>query len=543
MIHYIDSLFATRYDRSILGLIQRRVVQALAVIGMVVGIGVFISLIVSRTPGPYAVYTLLFVLFNGALLAMIYYLHLIDLAGLLLTVFYMFLSIVWTSQFLLFGMLTLAAAALLLAYPLYVASFVVMLIRYVLLIRVISPVAPDGGPSAALIVMLTNWMLILLVGLGTRYLMHELRRAVHLGNRISVLLQATTEVGQAATNIRDLQQLFNRTVELIQDRFGFYHVQVFVINGDQAELVASTGKVGERLLASRHRLTVGSNSVVGRTARDATRTLARDTDTDAVHRANPLLPQTRAELAVPLLDADRVIGVLDMQSTQRDAFQPEDIDALELMASLLAAAIRNVSLFESRERSAHEQERLYQETETNLREIQRLNQQLTRSAWDHYIEQAPAARGITLHNDAIVTDVHWDETLIEAAQSREAIVRPANGQPGVVAVPVVVRGEVIGAMEVELDEASDLQTSVEMLNAVADRLATSLENARLFEEARAATAQEQMINQLVTQYQSSPSVDDLLRITLTELSGVLGAQRSAIRLGRVPDDNGGAAHD
>jgi GAF domain-containing protein len=147
---------------------------------------------------------------------------------------------------------------------------------------------------------------------------------------------------------------------------------------------------------------------------------------------------------------------------------------------------------------------------------------------------------VTLIENEILSESVWDDVLIEAAQKGEPIVRQANGRPGVMALPVVVRGEVIGAIEVELNETTDWQTSLEMLNAVSERLATSLENARLFEEARAATAQEQLINQLVTQYQASPSVDDLLRITLTELSNVLGAERGAIRLGRAPENNGGA---
>ncbi len=542
MMVYIDSLFEAHTEGSLLVLIQQRITQVLALIGVIMGMGLFITLLLNHTPGPFVFYALLFVVYNLGLLGIMHFLRLIELGGLLVTLAYVLLSLLWTDQFLFLGILAMVAAGFLVAFPIYVTSFIAMLARYVIMLRTISPIAPDGGPSAALVEMLVTWMLIMMIGLGARYILFELQRVIQSGHRTLLLLQATTEVGQAATNIRDLRQLFNRTVELIQDRFDFYHVQVFLVTGDQAELVASTGKVGERLLASRHRLAVGSNSAVGRATRDGRRVLARDTDSDAIYRANPLLPDTRAELVVPLFDGEQVIGALDMQSTQPDAFRVEDIDALESMASLLAAAVRNVNLFESQERSAREQERLYRDAETNLREIQRLNQQLTRSAWEHYVEQVPNARGVTLNDDVIANDVYWDEALTEAAHKRETVIHAANGRPGVVAVPVVVRGEVIGAMEVELDEFGDMQTSLEMLNAVADRLATSLENARLFEEARAATAQEQLINQLVTQYQASPSVDDLLRITLTELSDVLGAQRSAIRLGRVPDENGGAAH-
>jgi GAF domain-containing protein len=402
----------------------------------------------------------------------------------------------------------------------------------------VSPVAPGGGPSVELVNTVIAWALILICSVISRHLVQGVERATYLARRNAILLQATTELGQAATNIRDINQLFTRAVELIQDRLGFYHVQVFLVRGDQAELVASTGKVGERLLANRHRLMVGSNSVIGRVTRDGRLVIARDTDADAVHHRNPLLPDTRAELAVPVFDGERVAGALDMQSTQRDSFHPEDVDAIESMATLLSAAIRNVRLFEAQERSVREQQRLYREAETNLREIQRLNRQLTRSGWDNYVEQANSATGVTLHDNEIVSATGWNEHLAAAARTRETVVQEANGKPGVVAVPVIVRGEVIGAIEVEPGEGSDPDASVEMMRAVAERLATSLENARLFEDAQAATAQEQLINQVVTRFQATSSVDDLLRITLAELSTALGAQRGAIRLGLISDENG-----
>ena len=108
----------------------------------------------------------------------------------------------------------------------------------------------------------------------------------------------------------------------------------------------------------------------------------------------------------------------------------------------------------------------------------------------------------------------------------------------------MLRGEVIGAIEVEAGDDAIQHDAVEMVQAIAQRLATSLENARLFEQTQAATTQEQRINQIVTRYQTATTVDDLLQITLTELSDALGAQRGAIRLGFVPEQahpNGEAA--
>jgi GAF domain-containing protein len=102
-----------------------------------------------------------------------------------------------------------------------------------------------------------------------------------------------------------------------------------------------------------------------------------------------------------------------------------------------------------------------------------------------------------------------------------------------IAVPVELRGEVIGAMEVEIPNDLHSEGIIDMMQAIADRLAISLDNARLFEETQEATAQEQRINEIVSRYQSASTVDDLLQVTLEGLFETLGAEAASIRLGNV----------
>ena len=382
---------------------------------------------------------------------------------------------------------------------------------------------------------------LVMVAFVMRYFIQVLEENVRRADRNMALVQATNEIGQVSATTSDLSDLFASAVELIKTRFGFYHVQIFMVNGDQAEVVASTGEVGKQLLASRHRLQVGSNSVIGRVTNYGVVTKAHHTD--ALHRHNPLLPNTRSELAVPMTDGNTVIGALDLQSTENDAFSEEDIEALQSTANLLAAAIRNARLFEEQQRSIREQQRLYQQAEASLQEIQRLNRQMTRASWEDFIRQSDQKIGITLQNEQVIPDAQWTTDLIEAVQQQQVVMKEANGRAGVVAVPVTLRGEVIGAIEVEVNDSVLQHDAVEMVQAIAQRLATSLENARLFETTQATTAQEQRINQIVSRYQAATTVDDLLRITLSELSETLGAQRGAIRLGFVPDEiitNGGS---
>lgn len=385
-----------------------------------------------------------------------------------------------------------------------------------------------AGERFAVITMLA------VAGLTTRYFIIQTGRTAAASRRSTELLQAVAEIGQTLAKVLQLNELLNQSAELIRDRLAFYHVQIFLLNetGDTAQLVASTGEVGQKLLERQHQLPVGSKSVIGQVTSLGRPVRARDTD--PVYYRNELLPDTRAELAVPILDGERIMGALDVQSRYLEAFDADRMQALQVMANLLATSIRNARLFELQARSAEETKRLYLETETNLREIQRLNQQLTRVGWEEYLRDRQKAGGVTLQDGRIVNENDWSENLTQAAQSRKPVTTQQDDGHSIIALPVMLGSEVIGAIEVESDRPVTQTETVEMMRTVAQRLALSLDKARLFEESQEATAQEQRINEIVARYQSVTNVDELLRITLVELSQTLGATGGAIRLSLAP---------
>lgn len=378
-----------------------------------------------------------------------------------------------------------------------------------------------------------------------RYFSSTLQRFVATNRRTTDLLQAAADVGQITGKILEREQLFIRAVELIRDRFAYYHVQIFLVDEERrfANLVASTGDVGQELLKRQHRLAIGSQSVIGRVTRVGEPVIARDTDRDPLHARNELLPNTRSELALPILDGDRIIGALDVQSTRSNAFKQTDVQALQIMANQLGTAIRNADLFEGQAASLAENKRLFFELETRLREIQSLNRRLTQKSWDDYLSTHQTVTGVTA-GETLETHAEWSDAMLEAGRRRRPIL---DVERGVVTVPIVLRGQVIGAMEVATAQMPDDDDSLELMQSVAQRLALSLDNARLFEEAQATTLQEQRLNQIVTQYQAAPSVDDLLKITMSELQQVFGAAQGSIRLGigalpGVASENGSATH-
>ncbi len=382
--------------------------------------------------------------------------------------------------------------------------------------------------SPGIIIFLT----LLTLSASVRYFTNTTERAVNAATDSARLLRAAAETGQDLTKTLNLRQILPLSVDLISQRFGFYHVQIFLINedGTNAQLAASTGEVGQKLFERQHSLPVGSKSVIGTVTSTGRTVIAQDTD--PFYYRNQLLPLTRSEMALPIFDGDKIIGALDVQSSKQETFSNEVTQALQTLANQIGTSIRNARLFEAQERSTRDTKRLFLESETNLREIQRLNQQLTRQGWQEYLNTGNFS-GVTVDNDQISSTGVWSDTLIKATTTGKPVTDNREGQP-VIAVPVMLGNEVIGAIEVEpTGERAPDPDLVEMVQAVAQRLAISLDKARLFEESQQATAREQRINEIVGRYQTVTNVDELLRITLEELSQTLGASHGAIRLGSM----------
>lgn len=175
------------------------------------------------------------------------------------------------------------------------------------------------------------------------------RRLLEQTERRATRLKTVAKVGESVTRMLDLGEIFNSTVDLIRDRFGFYHVSIFLLDEarEWAVVHASTGKVGKIMVERPHKLKVGSNSIVGYVTANAQPRIALDVGEDKVHFQNPLLPDTRSEMALPLLTRGIVIGALDVQSTEVNAFSEEDIDTLQIMADQLANAIENARLLQT----------------------------------------------------------------------------------------------------------------------------------------------------------------------------------------------------
>jgi len=273
-------------------------------------------------------------------------------------------------------------------------------------------------------------------------------------------LELTSQIGRVISAETDIERLLNTTINMIRDELGYYHAQVFMLDDlrQNAVLRASTGEVGQQLLARGHRLMVSSQSVIGQVTSKGEPVLASDTDRSSVHHRNELLPDTRAELAVPLRIGEEIIGALDVQSVYPDAFDEATIASFRTIADQLAIAIRNSQLFE--------------EKEGLLSASLQLTQTLTRESWDSYMGGRKPDEPVGFK---------YDLTDVSAMDAGAAESEGGNGRS--LALPISLRGQVIGEVAASMAEGVTFNAEDQQLvGQVLERVALALENARLFEQ-------------------------------------------------------------
>ena len=166
--------------------------------------------------------------------------------------------------------------------------------------------------------------------------------------RRSNQLLAATDVSKSTSTILVPEELMAQTVTLIKDRFHFYYVGLFLVDeaGEYAVLHAGTGQAGRNMLRVGHKLAVGGDSMIGQCVANTQARIALDTEKEAVHFENPYLPETRSEMALPLVSRGDCIGALTVQSTAASAFSAGDVAILQSMADQLATALVNARLYE-----------------------------------------------------------------------------------------------------------------------------------------------------------------------------------------------------
>ena len=197
-------------------------------------------------------------------------------------------------------------------------------------------------------------------------LFQETRQAQDSLQKQNERLSAAAEIGRLVTSTLDLDTIFNRTVNLLSERFGFSHAAVFLVEEGSANVALreATGAAGAEMKARRHTLPINMRSLVGQVTSNGEAAMINDTAADQNYRRNPLLPETHAECAIPLRVGNRIIGVLDIHAPTAGAFSRDDLSVLQILADQIAIAIDNARSYE-----------LAQQAVREMREIDRVKTQ------------------------------------------------------------------------------------------------------------------------------------------------------------------------
>ena len=326
-------------------------------------------------------------------------------------------------------------------------------------------------------------------------------RTTELTHKTSQLNAASLVTHETAA-IQDLDGLLNRTVNLIHEQFGCYHVGIYLMNQrrDYVTIQAASSEGGKQLLEQGYRLRVGTEGIIGFVAAEKKPRISLDVGKDAIFFDSPELPKTRSELALPLVVRSKVVGVLDLQSSEVEAFKYEDIEIFQTMADQIAVTIENA--------------RLLTESQLVISQLETITNENTRQNWKTELAaNKPAFR--------------YSATGVRQME----IIAPKTGI-NVLDIPIVLRGQKIG--QISLQRKSELNKWTRQEETVAKEVVTqaalALENIRLVERTRQRVNREQAIARVTARVRETLDLDTVLRTTVRETQKALNLQEAEVRL-------------
>ena len=395
----------------------------------------------------------------------------------------------------------------------------------------------------------------------------DLKLAQEQAQHRAAEMQLAAEISKVATGLLDPDQLMQQAVDLIAERFGLYYAGIFLTgdDGKWAILRAGTGQAGQTMIRAGHRLEVGGQSMIGQSVARAKAGIALDVGAEPYHFDNPLLPDTRSELALPLVSRGRAIGALTIQSTAEAAFSGEDIAALQTMADQLANAVDNARLFQERDRRIEE-----------LAAVTEIGRAVS-STLDLDTLFETVHRGVGRLFDAssfyIATyeegSDEWESAFrLERGQRQPKARRPVHGgltgyiiqtrqpllfgtrqdyldfidahgltvigEPTVswLAVPLIAADRCVGVMCIQNYDQENLygERDVAVLSTIAGQIASALENARLFQGMQQRTIEFQALYDVALSLGTHMERQELLRLIVEQAVALLDAEAGGFYL-------------
>ena len=307
-------------------------------------------------------------------------------------------------------------------------------------------------------------------------------------------LRAIAAITSTAASIHDFGGLISSISSIISQQLGYFHAGVFLLDEQRqyAILRSSSSESGLKMLADGYRLPVTAKNIIGFAAQSGQPQLALDTGTNP-ELLSRSVAQTRSQLVLPLKAGDEIVGVLDLQSNEVNAFSEDDISTLVILADQIGIAIQNALL--------------YEQSQSALREANLTFRQASEKEWKGYTEtiQAKAYR--------------YDGIKPEPVKESHSSCVDGNS----LSIPVQLRGQTIGRLRLHPSDISRQWTDDElaMIEATAERAALALDGARLLEEAQKRAARESFLSEVAAKLSTSFQLDSILRDTVEQLGQTL----------------------
>jgi len=332
-------------------------------------------------------------------------------------------------------------------------------------------------------------------------------------NKRAQQFEAITKVARAISATQNLQELLPQISRVISEQFGFYHVGIFL--NDPANqitmLAAANSEDGQRMLTRGHQLKIGEQGIVGFVAGTGHPRIALDVGDDAIFFNNPDLPNTRSEMALPLMIADKIIGALDVQSVEPNAFSSEDTGVLSTLADQVSVAIQNARLFDQIGKA--------------LAESEALSRQYLRESWGRLSSE----RKLTgfRYTASGASPLERDKTTNDGKAQPAAKI---NDERPHIKIPIQLRGETFGMLKVHAPETGKLtDNQLDIIKAVAERVALSVENARLIHDSQRQAIKEQIIGEVTGKIGASINMRNVLQTAVEELGRAIPGSEVLIR--------------
>jgi PAS domain S-box-containing protein len=405
----------------------------------------------------------------------------------------------------------------------------------------------------------------------------ELKQAEELAQHRAEQVTIAAEIARDATGTLEVKPLLQKAINLIHERFGFYHSSIFLVDpsGEYAVLQESTGEAGRRMLLAGHRLAVGSKSIVGQVTATGRPFIVNNVHEDPMHFPNPLLPETKSEMAIPLKVGVRVLGTLDVQSTQVGAFNAEeDISVLQILADQLAVAVVNGALF-AKTQELLGKHRLLRQVSIAASASSSLEDALVnmvsglRAAQvsDHIaVLLMNSEQQLQVHASAGYEGTHHRELRIalgegitgqSAEQKRPVRVDDTATDPRYIsvnaeirselAVPILYNDEILGVLNLESAQPAAFdENDEEILGALGNNLGGIIANFRLVAQIRQQVARERQLFDVTSKIRRTVDLETILQATTEEIARTLGARRAQIHItagtktvqAAAPDESG-----